>query len=331
MRRREFIAALTGAAAWPVAARAQQRTLPVIGILGSRTERSSAFAVSAFMQGLKDAGFVEGQNVAIEAHWANDQYDRLPAMAAELVRARVALIFAIGNNLTTRAAKNATSTIPIVFGMGADPVQLGIVDGLSRPGGNVTGFTGLNADQLQKRLQLLHDAVPSAKVFGLITNPDQFGRTSSSGRTPVELAQDAVSKWGVTIEIAQARTVGDFDAAFASLAERRINALATQSDALFASGYERLVELAARYAIPMISLHSASTKDGGLMSYTSNGLDELRQVGRYAGRILKGEKPGNLPVLLPTKFEFLINLKTAKALGLTIPETLLATADEVIQ
>jgi putative ABC transport system substrate-binding protein len=204
-------------------------------------------------------------------------------MAAELVRARVALIFAIGNNLPARAAKAATSKIPIVFSMGADPVQLGIVDGLSRPGGNITGATGLYADQLQKRLQLLHDAVPTAKVFGLIINPDQFGRTSSSGRTPVELAQNAVSNWGGTIEIAEARTVGDFDAAFASLAERRINALATQSDSLFGSGgYERLVALAARYAIPMISLHPASTKVGGLMSYVSSAPDSLR-----AGRPLR--------------------------------------------
>ena len=175
MNRRDFITLLGGAAAWPLAARAQQRTLPVIGILGSTTAEVGASRVNAFMQGLKDTGFVEGQNIAIEARSANNQYDRLPAMAAELVRARVALIFAFGNNLPTRAAKNATSTIPIVFGMGADPVQLGIVDGLSRPGGNVTGFTGLNADQLQKRLQLLHDAVPSAKVFGLITRATRRG------------------------------------------------------------------------------------------------------------------------------------------------------------
>jgi putative ABC transport system substrate-binding protein len=220
MQRRQFINLLGGAAAWPLMARAQQRTLPVIGILVSTRAEAAAPAVSAFMQGLKDTGFVENQNIAIQAHWANDQYDRLPAMAAELVRAGVALIAAIGNNLPARAAKNATSTIPIVFTMGADPVQLGIVDGLSRPGRNITGVTSLSADQLQKRLQLLHDAVPKAKVFGLIINPDNFGRTSSGGRTSVELAQDAVSSWGGTIEVAQARTVSDFDAAFASLAQR---------------------------------------------------------------------------------------------------------------
>jgi putative ABC transport system substrate-binding protein len=328
LQRREFIAALGGAAACPLAARAQQRTLPVIGILGSATAETAG--VSAFTQGLKDTGFVEGQNIAIEAHWANNQYGRLPAMAAELVRARVALIYATGNYLPTRAAKNATSTIPIVFAMGADPVQLRIVDGLSRPGGNITGVTNLASDQLQKRLQLLHDAVPTAKVFGLIINPDNFGRTSSGGRTPVELAQEAVTSWGGTVEVAQARTVGEFDAAFASLAERRINALATQSDALFSSSHERLVVLAARYAIPMIFGPAASTKAGGLMSYNV-GEDISRQAGRYAGRILKGEKPADLPVLLPTKFEFVINLKTAKALGLTIPPGIRAIATEVIE
>jgi putative ABC transport system substrate-binding protein len=252
-------------------------------------------------------------------------------MAAELVRARVALIFAWGNNLPARAAKNATATIPIAFAMGADPVQLGIVDGLSRPGGNITGATGLAADQLQKRLQLLHDAVPTAKVFGLIINPDQFGRTSSGGRTPVELARDAVSTWGGTVEVAQARTVGDYDVAIASLAERRINALATSSDALFGSGQERLVALAASYAIPMIFATTASTKIGGLMGYSADASDNPRQVGRYAGRILKGEKPADLPVLLPTKFEFAINLKTARTLGLTVPPQLLAIADEIIE
>jgi len=323
VKRRTFIAGLGSAAAWPVVVRAQQPALPVIGILGSTTAVASAPVVSAFMQGLKDTGFVEGQNIAIEAHWANDRYDRLPAMAAELVRARVALIVAVGNNLPTRAAKNATSTIPIVFMMGADPVQLGIVDGLSRPGGNITGVTTLAADQLQKRLQLLHDAVPTAKVFGLIINPDNFGRTSSAGRTPVELARDAVSGWRGTIEVAQARTVGDYDAAFASLAERRINALATSSEALFGSGQERLVALAARYAIPMIFLSAASTKIGGLMGYSAARLDDLRQ----AGRILKGEKPADLPVLLPTKFEFAINLKTAKSLRLEISPFLIALAD----
>ena len=181
MKRREFVTLLGGAAAWPLTARAQQRAMPVVAILGSATAEPNAPLVNVFMQVLKEIGFVEGQNMAIEARWANDQYDRLPAMAAELVRARVALIVAVGNNLPTRAAKNATSTIPIVFAMGADPVQLGIVDGLSRPGGNVTGATTLASDQLQKRLQLLHDAVPTAKVFGLVVNPDNFGRTSSGG------------------------------------------------------------------------------------------------------------------------------------------------------
>ena len=301
LRRREFIAGLGGAATWPLAARAQ-RALPVIGILGSATAESNAPVVSAFMQGLKDIGFAEGQNMAIEAHWANGQYDRLPAMAAELVRAQVALIAALGNNLPARAAKTATSRIPIVFTMGADPVQLGIVDGLSRPGGNITGVTVLAADQIQKRLQLLHDAVPMAKVFGFIVNPDNFSRTSSGGRTPIELAQEAVTSWGGTIEVSRARTVGDFDAAFASLAEKRINALATASDTLFTSGHERLVALAARYAIPMILHAAALTRFGGLMSYTVT--DSYRQAGRYAGRILKGEKAADILCPAPDDFRF---------------------------
>jgi len=229
IRRREFIAGLGGSAAWPLTARAQQRALPVVGILGSTTAAASAPVVTAFMQGLKDTGFVEGQNVAIAAHWANDQYDRLPAMVIDLLRARVGLIFATGNNLTARVATSATRTIPIVFAMGGDPVQL-----------RITGSTVLARDQLQMRLQLLRDVVPTAKVFGLIINPDNVAPASFGlgWRMPVELAQDTVSSWGGTIEIAQARTVGNFDAAFAGLAQRRINALTTQSDTLFRSGQE---------------------------------------------------------------------------------------------
>jgi putative tryptophan/tyrosine transport system substrate-binding protein len=294
MRRREFIAGLGGAVAWPLVPRAQQPAMPAIGILGST--RAEAGRVSAFMQGLKDTGFIEGQNIAIEAHWANDQYDRLPAMAAELVRARVRLIFATGNNLTARVVTGATSTIPIVFATGGDPVQL-----------HITGFTVLAHDHLQIRLQLLHDAVPTAKVFGLIINPDNFGPVpfGLGRRMPDELAQDVVSSWGGTIEIAQARTVGDFDAAFASLAERRINALTTQSDTLFRSGHERLVALAARYAIPMILHAAALTRFGGLMSYTVNATDSYRLAGRYAGRILKGEKAADILCPAPDDFQFL--------------------------
>jgi putative tryptophan/tyrosine transport system substrate-binding protein len=291
MRRREFIAGLGGAAAWPFVARAQPRAVPVVGILGSTTAAAGAPVVSAFMQGLKDTGFVEGQNVAIVAHWANDQHDLLPTMVLELVRTRAGLIFATGNNLTARIATGATP-IPIVFATGGDPVQL-----------HITGFTALTRDHLQIRLQLLHDAVPTAKVFGLIINPDNFGPVpfGLGQRMPDELAQDVVSSWGGTIEIAQTRTVGDFDAAFASFAERRINALTTQSNTLFRSGHERLVELAARYAIPMILHAAALTRFGGLMSYTVNATDSYRQAGRYGGRILKSD----IPCAAPDDFRFL--------------------------
>jgi len=330
MRRREFIAGLGSAAAWPVVAWAQRPALPVIGILGSTTAEGSTTARAAFMQGLKEAGFIEGQNVAIEARWADDRYGQLPAMAAELVRARVALIATFGNSLPARAAKSATTIIPIVFDMGADPVQLGLVASLNKPGGNITGATTLSVDINQKRLQLLHDLLPNAKVFGHLINPDNLA-PSSAGRTAIELAQDTARLWGGTVEVAPARTVADFDAAFASLAEKRIDGLLMGSEALFTSSHDRLVALAAQYAMPAVYYSTEAARAGGLMSYQASLTDGYRQAGRYAGRILKGEQPADLPVLLPTKFEFVINLKTAKALGLTIPETLLATADEVIQ
>jgi putative ABC transport system substrate-binding protein len=332
MKRREFITLFGGAAAaWPIAARAQQRpAIPVIGILGNSTAESDVARLPAFMQALKESGFVEGQNVAIESRWANDNYDRLPEMAADLVRARVALIVAIGNSLPARAAKSATTTIPIVFVMGADPVQLGLVASLNRPGGNITGVTGLSVDANPKRLQLLHDLVPSAKVFGHLVNPDNLA-PSSGGRTVLELAEDTARIWGVMIEVAHARTIGDFDAAFASFKEKRIDALVIGSEALFLSGRDRLIALAAQYAMPAVYAATESARAGGLMSYSDSFEERYRQAGLYAGRILKGEKPADLPVLQPTKFEYLINLKTAKTLGLIIPPGLLAIVDEVVE
>jgi putative ABC transport system substrate-binding protein len=329
--RREFIALLGGAAAWPIAARGQQQTLPVIGILGNTTAQAVANRMPAFMQGLREIGFAEGQNVVIESRWANDQYDRLPELAADFVRKRVSLIVTLGTNLPARAAKGATTTIPIVFSMGADPVQLGVVASLNRPGGNITGISGLGIDLIQKRLQLLHELVPNAKAFGLLLNPDNIGPSSSAGRTQIELAQDAVHVWGGSLQVAYARTVGDFDAAFAGFAKKRIDALAHGADGLFGSNRERLVALAVQYAMPMISTGRDFALAGGLMSYSADPMDNFRQVGLYAGRILKGEKPADLPVLLPTKFELVINLKTARMLGLTVPPTLLAIADEVIE
>jgi putative tryptophan/tyrosine transport system substrate-binding protein len=312
MIRRDFIAGLGSAAAWPLVVGAQQR-IHVVGILG--TTPAESYRIAAFMQGLKEARFIEGQNVRIEQRWANNQYDRLPEMAADLVRSRVSL----------RAAKAATSTIPIVFSMGADPVALGIVASLSHPGGNITGATIALGEILQKRFQLLHDVVPTARRFGFLMNPDN-DRSAN-----IELARNAVRTWGGTLEVADARTARDFDAAFADFAERHVEAIVPAADALFNSEGERLSRVAAQYAVPVIHSLAASVRTGGLISYSAGNTDAIRQAGVYSGRILKGEEPADLPVVQPTKFELVINLKTAKALGLTIPETLMATADEVIQ
>jgi putative ABC transport system substrate-binding protein len=327
MKRRTFIAGLGSAAAWPLAARAQQRTIPVVGVLGSTTAESLARNMAAFMQGLKEAGFIEGQNVIIEQRWADNQYDRLPELAADLMRNRVSLIAVVGNNLPARAAKAASSTIPIVFIMGADPVALGLVATLNRPGGNVTGVTAANSEIMQKRMQLLHDLVPNAKRFGYLVNP-------SNGVAAIEPVRDAVRTWGSTLEVAYVSAARDFDPAFADFAKRSVEVIAIGVDALFISERERLARVAAQYAMPVIYGYAVNARAGGLMSYgadTAGVRDLSRQAGLYAGRILKGEKPADLPVVRPTKFELVINLKTAKALGLTIPETLLATADEVIQ
>jgi putative ABC transport system substrate-binding protein len=330
LRRREFIAVLGGAAVSPLAARSQLPVMPVIGILGSGTAETWVTR-PAFQQGLKEGGFVEDQNVALEFRWANDDYDRLPELAADLVRRRVSVVLAIGNNLPARAAKTATSTIPIVFVNGADPVQVGLVASIGRPGANITGVTVLAADLVQKRMQFLHYVVPAAKVFGFLFNADNLGPNSSNARTVLELAQDAVRSWGGSIEFATVRTVAEFETAVADLANRRIEALATAGDALFNSGREQLAALAARYSLPAVYITTAGVRAGGLMSYTGNVPDAYEQAGRYVARILHGEKPADLPVLLPTKFELAINLKTAKALGLTIPRDILLLADEVIQ
>jgi putative ABC transport system substrate-binding protein len=296
----------------------------VVGFLGSST--ADAFPVAAFTQGLKEAGFVEGQNLAVEQRWANNQYDRLPEMADDLVRARVSLIVTVGNNLPARAAKDATSEIPIVFFMGADPVALGLVASLNHPGGNITGVTIAIAEVLQKRLQLLHDLVPNARRFGYLVHPDNVSSVAT-----IDPAREAVRAWGGTVEAVYARAARDFDAAFAEFAERHVEAIAIAGDALFGSELERLSRLAAQHAVPVIYGFLDSVRNGGLMSYSANGSDLVRQASLYAGRILKGEKPADLPVVRPTSFTFAINLKTAKALGLTIPPSLLAIADEVIE
>ena len=326
MKRREFIAGLGGVATWPLVAHAQQPKVPVIGYLSTGSLELFGGRLRAFHQGLKEAGFIEGQNLAVEQRWVNDQYDRLPEMAADLVRDRVSLIVTIGNNVAARAAKAATSTVPVVFLIGADHVALGLVASLNHPGGNITGVTVATVEVLQKRLQLLHDLVPNARRFGFLVNPDNVANVAS-----IDAARDAVRTWGGIIEVADARGGRDFDAAFAEFAERHVEAIAIAGDVLFGSELERLSRVAAQYAVPVIYGFPDSVRNGGLMSYSANGSDLVRQAGLYAGRILKGEKPADLPVVEPTKFTFAINLKTAKALGLEIPPTLLALADEVIE
>jgi putative tryptophan/tyrosine transport system substrate-binding protein len=329
MKRREFITLLGSAAvSWPHVARAQQPVTPVIGILGTGPAGfwAAPSVGRAFQQGLNAGGFVEGQNVALEFRWANNDYGRLPELAADLVRRRVSVVVAIGNNLPARAAKAATSTIPIVFVNGIDPVEFGLVASIGRPGANITGVTVLAADLIQKRMQFLHDVVPAAKVFGFIFNADNAG--SSNGRSDLELVQDVVRSWGGSIEFAAVRTVVEFEPAVAGLVKRRIEALATSGDVLFSSG--QLAPIIARHSLPAVILGSANVRAGGLMSYNASITDAYQQAGRYVARILHGEKPADLPVQLPIKFELVINLKTAKALGITIPRSLLAAATELI-
>jgi putative tryptophan/tyrosine transport system substrate-binding protein len=325
MKRREFIVGLGCAAAWPLVARAQQSAVPVIGVLGSASPESFEDRLLVIRQGLRDTGYVEGRNVALEFRWAYDQYDRLPGLAADLVRSHVAVIVAMGNRQPALAAKSATTTIPIVFTIGADPQQFGLVSSLNRPGGNITGVTALDGALIAKRLQLLHELIPNAKVFGLMINPDNNPETVLKG------VQDAVQSFGGKVEFARARTKNDFNATFASLAQKRVQALSVLPDTLFAAGSEQLIVLAARHVIPTIYFAKTFVEAGGLMTYGADSVALDRQAGVYAGRILKGERPGDLPVVQPTKFEFVINLKTAKALGLTVPPTLLAIADEVIE
>jgi putative tryptophan/tyrosine transport system substrate-binding protein len=328
MRRRDFIAALGGAAAsslWPLAARAQQ-PLPVIGFLRADSPGENSVVVEAFRQGLKQAGYVEGQSVTIEYRWADSQNDRLPALAADLVRRQVNVIFAGGVTAGPLAAKAATSTIPIVFVIGGDPVDLGLVESLGRPGGNVTGVTGLGHGTGTKRMELLHELVPKATRIAALVNP-------SNPNTPGDLKdlQQAGAAFGVQLSAVNAANDSDFDTAFASIVRQGIEALFVATDTFFATRRARIAGLAAQHAIPAIYGDSLFVEAGGLVSYGVNSADEYRQAGIYAGRILKGERPADLPVLLPTKFDFVLNLRTAKALGLDIPVKLHAFADEVIE
>jgi putative tryptophan/tyrosine transport system substrate-binding protein len=326
VKRRTFIAALGSAAAWPVVARAQQPAMPVIGFLSARAAGEDAYLLTAFHQGLKEAGYVEGRNVAIEYRWAEGQYDRLPALAADLVRRKVTVIVATGALSAALAARAATTIIPTVFQVGNDPVQVGLVPSLNRPGGNLTGVTTLAAELMPKRLELLHEVVPGATVVAALLNP-----TNPNAETFSRDLQAAALTLGLRLHILHASTQRGFDTAFATLVQLRAGGLVIASDSFFTSRSEQLAALALRNAVPAIYSYREFAAAGGLMSYGGGLTDAHRLAGVYTGRILKGEKPSDLPVQQSTKIELMVNLKTAKALGLTIPETLLAIADQVIE
>jgi ABC-type uncharacterized transport system substrate-binding protein len=327
MKRREFIALLGGAAAWPLAARGQQPAMPVVGFLHSASPGGFAFYVTAFRNGLKEAGYIEGQNVAVEYRWAEGQLERLPAMAADLVSRQVAVILA--DTRSTLIAKAATSTIPIVFTSGGDPVKLGFVTSLNRPAGNITGTSFLTAAVAGKRLELLRELIPTATVVDYLVNPD-----NALGRPEIADAEAAARTHGLKLQVVNvvnARGEYDFDQAFAKIAEHRPDALFVGGDPLFLFRRHQLVPLVARHAIPAIYNQREYVLAGGLISYGTNISDASRQAGVYAGRILKGANPGDLPVTQSARFELVINLNTAKTLGLKVPLTLQVAADEVIE
>jgi putative tryptophan/tyrosine transport system substrate-binding protein len=325
MRRREFITVLGGAAAWPVAARAQQAAMPVIGVILVQSRESLADALAAFRRGLNEGGYVEGQSVAVEYRSAEGHYDRLPALAADLVHRQVAAILA-GANAAALAAKTATSTIPIVFAIGGDPVKLGLVASLNRPGANLTGVSFF-ANQLEtKRLGLLHELVPQADEVAVLINPSQPAAQEQSNEV-----MEAARVLGISVHILNARSEGDFDAAFAMIVQKRFGALLVAADPFFSSRRDQLVSLAARHAVPAIYEWRDFPATGGLASYGTSLTDAFRQAGVYVGRILKGVKPADLPAVQTIKFEFVINLRTAKALGIDVPPMLSARADEVIE
>jgi putative ABC transport system substrate-binding protein len=327
MTRRELIALLgsTAAVSWPIDASTQQPAMPVIGFLGTRAPGDDPHLLAAFRRGLKEAGYIEGQNVAIEYRFAENQYDRLPALAADLVRRQVALIAANGH--AAQAAKAATAAIPIAFVAGFDPVEVGLVAGLNRPGGNITGVSILDVELGPKRLELLHELVPTVTVIAALVNPTDPARAESTSK---EL-QTAAHTLGLQLHILHASTERDFDTVFASLVQLRAGGLVIGGEPFFNSRSEQLGELTMRHAVPTVYQLRTFAAAGGLASYGANLTDSYRLAGVYSGRILNGEKPADMPVQLATKVELIINLKTAKAFGLTIPLSLLGRADEVIE
>ena len=326
MKRREFITLLGGAAAWPLAARAQQPTMPVIGFLSSRSPAESADSVTAFRQGLREAGFIEGQNLLIAFRWAEGRYDRLRELAADLVGLRVAILFAAGGSPSALAAKAATSTIPIVFSASNDPVSLGLVSSLSRPGGNITGMSAFNSELGPKRLELLKELVPTATTIAYLANP-----TNPIAEAELKAALAMASALSIQLHVLNASTDHELDAAFTAFDKLHAGGLVVAGEPFFDSKRDRLVSLTARHAIAACYAWREYVASGGLMSYGTSLMGSYRQAGIYAGRILKGELPADLPAMQSVKFEFVINLKTAKTLGLEISPTLSARADEVIE
>ena len=326
MRRREFIALVGGAAAWPLAARAQQPAMPVIGFIGAESPEPYAERLNAFRVGLKEIGFVEGQNVAVEYRWAERQYSRFPDLAAQLVQLQVSVIAATGGEPAPQSAEAATQTIPIVFTANGDPVRQGLVASLNRPGGNATGVTIFGSAAIAKRLQLMHEILPQVATVGYLMNPN-----NSNSNIEMEAALDAAPSLGMKLLVQKAGDERAIDAAFADLAQQQTPGLIIGSDAYFYFQRRQLISLGQRYRVAMIFYLAAFARDGGLIAYGNSLTEAYRLAGVYVGRILKGEKPADLPVVQAAKYELVINLKTAKALGLTLPPGVMAIADEVIE